>query len=198
MRKHYSRAKNEENLTGIDAAIRKYGAESFIVEEIEQCKNNKLDERERYWISYYDSYKNGYNLTTGGQFGSSHIFTDKEIEDMIQAYKELKYVKKVAEKFNCTQETASKILKANGVEIKIGGNNTQNIIGKGRPFKEGDGVKPVKLIELDKEFGSLKECSQWLIDNGYSKASSMKSARKGLSYALHNDKTYCGFHFEFI
>ena len=35
MRKHYSRARNEENLTGIDAAIRKYGAESFIVEEIE-------------------------------------------------------------------------------------------------------------------------------------------------------------------
>ena len=28
---------------------------------IEQCKKNELDAREKYWIQYYDSYKNGFN-----------------------------------------------------------------------------------------------------------------------------------------
>lgn len=32
---------------------------------IEQCKKNELDAREKYWIQYYDSYKNGFNKTHG-------------------------------------------------------------------------------------------------------------------------------------
>ena len=47
-------------------AMRKYGASIFHIEQIEECENSKLDEREKYWIEYYDSYKNGYNSTPGG------------------------------------------------------------------------------------------------------------------------------------
>ena len=66
-------------------------------------------------------------------------------------------------------------------------------------FKEGDNTKKVRIIELDLIFNSLKECSQWLIDNHYSRASTMEAARKSLSRALNGDRaTYCGLHFEFI
>jgi hypothetical protein len=34
--------------------------------QIEECNNDLLNDRERYWINYYDSYKNGYNNTYGG------------------------------------------------------------------------------------------------------------------------------------
>lgn len=47
-------------------AMRKYGAGVFHIEEIEECENSKLNEREKYWIEYYDSYQNGYNSTPGG------------------------------------------------------------------------------------------------------------------------------------
>ena len=47
-------------------AMRKYGAGVFHIEQIEECDNSLLDEREKYWINYYDSYKNGYNSTPGG------------------------------------------------------------------------------------------------------------------------------------
>ena len=47
-------------------AMRKYGAGIFHIEQIEECDNSILDEREKYWIEYYDSYKNGYNSTPGG------------------------------------------------------------------------------------------------------------------------------------
>ena len=47
-------------------AMRKHGAGIFHIEEIEQCENSLLNEREIYWIAYYDSYKNGYNSKPGG------------------------------------------------------------------------------------------------------------------------------------
>ena len=45
-------------------AMNKYGIQHFKIELIEECNN--LEEREKYWISFYDSYKNGYNATLGG------------------------------------------------------------------------------------------------------------------------------------
>lgn len=48
-------------------AMRKYGIENFILEELEYVEDdNQLDIREQYWINYYNSYYNGYNETKGG------------------------------------------------------------------------------------------------------------------------------------
>lgn len=44
-----------------------YGPENFKIELLEEVADNKADEREIYWIEYYDSYYNGYNSTKGGQ-----------------------------------------------------------------------------------------------------------------------------------
>lgn len=46
--------------------MRKYGIDNFYIEMIEQCDDNLLNEREIYWINKLDTYKNGYNSTTGG------------------------------------------------------------------------------------------------------------------------------------
>lgn len=47
-------------------AIKKYGADSFIVEQLEECDIKDLDSREIYYIAKYDTFHNGYNLTIGG------------------------------------------------------------------------------------------------------------------------------------
>lgn len=47
--------------------IKKYGIDNFIFEIIEICSLKELDDKEKYWISYYDSFNNGYNRTEGGQ-----------------------------------------------------------------------------------------------------------------------------------
>ena len=52
-------------------AIQKYGVENFEWEVIEKCKKSELDERESYWIEYYDSFNKGYNCTKGGGFTGS-------------------------------------------------------------------------------------------------------------------------------
>lgn len=55
---HVSR---KERLVGKE--IKKYGLQNFIFEVLEITDNSQATERENYWINYYESNKNGYNLT---------------------------------------------------------------------------------------------------------------------------------------
>ena len=51
-------------------AFNKYGKNNFIIEIIETCNNlEELNEREKYWIKFYDSTNNkkGYNIDGGGR-----------------------------------------------------------------------------------------------------------------------------------
>ena len=51
-------------------AIQKYGIENFTYEILEEVEQEKLDEREIYYISLYDTLvPNGYNVSTGGLQG---------------------------------------------------------------------------------------------------------------------------------
>jgi len=69
---------NKKRHTYLHSAIRKYGEDFFIVEEIEQGDDKKLlKEREKYWIEYF---KPDYNLTKGGEgcLGYKHSKETKE------------------------------------------------------------------------------------------------------------------------
>lgn len=56
-----------KNDLAIDKAIQKYGIESFTYEILEECTLDELDEKETYWIAYYNTYKgSGYNCNAGG------------------------------------------------------------------------------------------------------------------------------------
>lgn len=72
-------------------AIKKYGIENFDYEVIESIKESKLSEREIYWINYYDTYNNGYNLTLGGEGtrGFSHGFTNEVKQRLSETHKGL-------------------------------------------------------------------------------------------------------------
>lgn len=62
----------------IGKAIRKYGEEKFYIELLEECTIEELNEREKYWISYFNSTNNkfGYNISIGGNV----IRTTKELD----------------------------------------------------------------------------------------------------------------------
>lgn len=62
-------------------AFKKYGLENFQWEIIEECPENKLKEREIYWIAYYNTYndREHYNETPGGDlpgFNTVHLGED--------------------------------------------------------------------------------------------------------------------------
>ena len=63
---HISKSKNKSTIY-FHNAIRKHGIDSFEWEIIRICDNiNELNAYEQYYILYYDSMNNGYNLTSGG------------------------------------------------------------------------------------------------------------------------------------
>ncbi len=55
----------------LQTSFNKYGIDSFQFNIIEECSEELLSIREKYWISYFRSYdrKYGYNKTYGGEFG---------------------------------------------------------------------------------------------------------------------------------
>lgn len=64
-------------------AMRKYGQDNFIIEEIEQVPDELLNEHEIYWIGFYHSYAPlgcGYNVTLGGE--GNRLYEQKQICDL--------------------------------------------------------------------------------------------------------------------
>lgn len=78
-------------------AFRKYGLDNFefsILEEMTEQEYNKFaNNREEYWILYYDANINGYNLTDGGDGGynekalqANRKLTVEEVKQIRQMY----------------------------------------------------------------------------------------------------------------
>ena len=68
----HKRDSNHSERKGYDSplhkAFRKYGIENFKFTVIEEVSESLLDERERFWIDYYNTLvPNGYNIETGGK-----------------------------------------------------------------------------------------------------------------------------------
>lgn len=86
-------------------AMREYGKQNFKCEIIEEIDNSILEEREKYWINYYDSYKNGYNSTLGGD---GHVrYSD---EELISLWEQGLNVSQICNELKCERHTIYKRL----------------------------------------------------------------------------------------
>ena len=65
-------------------SMRKHGVENFSFEVIEECADEAIDERERFWVAHFDSFnpEKGYNLTSGGEGGKE--FSNESCEKIRQ------------------------------------------------------------------------------------------------------------------
>lgn len=78
---HRSRAfsaKSREYNIPLYQDFRKYGLENFEFKVIEECLKEELNDKEQYWIEYYDSFFNGYNESVGGAIHCRHSGISKE------------------------------------------------------------------------------------------------------------------------
>lgn len=67
--------KNKKEHRPLYCAMKKYGINNFQIETIEECESFIASEREKYWIEYYGSFKDGYNATRGGD-GKCYVDTN--------------------------------------------------------------------------------------------------------------------------
>lgn len=66
--KHLSLANKKSPTNHFHRALKKYDKDNFIWDIIGYCTSKKeLDAMEFHYIKYYDTYKNGYNMTLGGE-----------------------------------------------------------------------------------------------------------------------------------
>lgn len=136
-------------------AIRKYGKDNFEVCLIEMTDN--AEARERYWITFYDTFRNGYNDTLGG---AGRSFVDEEL--VISTYKRVLSKAKTAELLKLDKQTVYDILGKHSHEIRI--------------LKNIPKSKPVHQYTMNGEyvewFESAGEAARKIIASGLSHSNS--------------------------
>jgi group I intron endonuclease len=80
---HYYKTLHCKKQQKIYNALMKYGYDGFDKIILEECDKSVINEREVYWIKYYNCVENGYNLKYGGQgcgsfAGKKHTESAKE------------------------------------------------------------------------------------------------------------------------
>lgn len=132
-------------------AMKKYGIENFTYELVEECIPEEINDKEIYWIVYYDSYHNGYNATRGGD-GRSYVDYDL----ICKLFTEGKTNKEIHDITGYDGSTIVKTLRNNGIsdkERKQRGIDSQKI--------------PVAMIdkntdEVLKVFPSMSEAAKYV------------------------------------
>lgn len=94
------------------ADIQKFGWKVFDIKLLEECDDNISNQKEQYWIKYFNSFNEGYNETIGG--AGRQISND----NIIKLYKQGLNCKEVAENLGFCPETVSKYLKDSGIAIR--------------------------------------------------------------------------------
>ena len=163
--------------------MRKYGIEHFHIEEIEET--DIPEEREKYWIEYYRSFKDGYNATMGGD-GKKYIDYDL----VIATYKKVKNQKLVAKILNISPDSVSNILHQSSEKIYT----SQEVI----VAQQG---KIVEMYDKDNNllniFPSAAEAARYLINNKLSNCK-MTTIRYHIIEVCNNKrKSAAGFKWRF-
>jgi group I intron endonuclease len=100
------KVKGKESGIYVDEVIKEIGVDNFTFEVVEETSEKDLDERETYWIHFYDCKDpKGYNKTDGGEYqsrgennGRSKL-TNQDIEFIRQSYNAHKTRKETYEHF---------------------------------------------------------------------------------------------------
>jgi hypothetical protein len=82
-----------------------YGIKNFSFEILEECPPEQLDNREIYWIQQYNSYKDGYNKTQGGE----------TVEHIVEATKKPVYCYDLEGNFICEYESLAEAERLTGI-----------------------------------------------------------------------------------
>lgn len=158
-------------------AFKKYGIENFIFLEIEEIENSQLDIREKYWIEYYNSFKDGYNSTLGGRLVELYNW---DTEEIIQLYHELKSARKVAEKMKCDHSTIDNILNANQVErYTVIQQRSKRIV--------------IENDELTLTFEDSTQAAEWFIKNKITSTDNLVNVRRSITERIRNNQMYFNY-----
>ena len=115
---YYSSSSGESKMV-IKQAIHKYGRKNFTIEILEECEQQLLDEREMYYINFYDTFNNGYNSTLGGKLGTRNLKLPKSKQlEVCELYQEGFSLRTIANEYNVDHATVKHILQINNLSLR--------------------------------------------------------------------------------
>ena len=120
-KEHIRCAKRGNSKQTIHHAMIKHGIENFYIELLEgNIEQDVLNEREEYWIKFYDSFKNGYNMMAGGNQSRvpEHPFLVEHEKEIVEKYLSKEYsLRKLAEEYKVDRAALSNFLKKRNIEV---------------------------------------------------------------------------------
>lgn len=132
----------KKDKTYFHQAIHKYGINNFTVEILEICNIEDLNSKEIFYIGKYDTFKNGYNLTIGGD-GNRRLLLDDSYNEIKELYLSGFSSNKIATLYKIDKATVVKILKS--LDVKIRNNkldiNNQEFQELVKDYKTGHSLK---------------------------------------------------------
>lgn len=145
--------------THLYLAMKKYGYKHFNIEEIEEVPDSLLNEREKYWIKFYNSYYSGYNSTLGGD---GYISTDDN--SIIELWNKGYSIIDIEKELNTSHYAITKIL--NKYNISILERNSRAHIQEGKQIiaLDKNTLEPLYLYTSLSEAArclNLKSCSRF-------------------------------------
>lgn len=178
LEKRKKQHENAKDNYSIHKAIRKYGASNFIWEIIEECDNSLLNQREIYWIAFYNTYYNGYNETKGGDNSEALDNWRKNNSDKViqNARKGLKFAQEYNKRYQKKHLEQLASVRQKGID-KV--------------------KKKVKCTELNLIFESAAEAERW--SKSDSNPNGKKASHQHISHVCKGiRKTTGGYHWEYI
>ena len=197
---HILSAKNNGSERKFSEALGKYNQWEYEILE-SGIPRNELNNKEIYYISLYDSYNNGYNLTPGGRQAAEHVvFTKEHIEALKKSWtaerkQQASQTQKLAQ-LQYWSSPAGKIKAEHHAEVMKGRTATEetkqklSAALKGRTFSE---ETRQKLSEANKGRTATEETKQKLSAAHKGKPCPTKGKHK--VWNKHNDHS-AGFHYE--
>ena len=161
--------------------MRVFGLNNFLFEVLEECSLEELNTKEKYWIQYYNSYEEGYNLTRGGS-GLLKYDYDKIKELWNQGLT----TEEISKEINISYDYATTILGVLGITTKekLKRNSTPN--DSHSRYSKKVYQKDLYTHEIINIFESVSEAANFLKINRASFREALKN---------HNNE-YRGFYWE--
>lgn len=130
-------------------AIQALGEDKFSINLIEECDKSLLNEREKYWISKFNSFHNGYNSTLGGEGTHTYELDEDYIIKLYESYG-LTYI---ASMYGCCTKVIRSILIRNNIKLRESNNEAIQVVMLNKNY--------IPLLI----FKSKKAAWRWLIQN---------------------------------
>lgn len=138
----------------IGKAIRKYGEDKFYVELLEECLADELNEREKYWISFFKADKSGYgyNMSSGGN--ATYKAKDIDENEVIKLFNKGIPAFKIAKIIHVGVPRVTEVLRKHNISYGIA-------------LQKISDVEKQQIVDLYKQgFGTMEICRLFGRDKG--------------------------------